>query len=144
MRTDRVPETAHLLGYAGLIPFAASALGCLFLDGEWAAFALRSLMGYGAVILSFVGAVHWGIGLAAAEPRPALALVWSNVPSLLGWAGLLVGGGIGLAVLVLGLLAAWGVDRTLVRRGRLPDWYGRLRTHLTTGAVLSLLAGFAV
>ena len=59
-----LPPAATALGYAGLVPFAAGALGIVLLGDELRVFAARALVAYGAVILSFVGAVHWGLFLA--------------------------------------------------------------------------------
>src|SRR5208282_1141210 len=57
-----IPLTAILLGLAGLIPF----IGCgLLATGDDATRdqGFTALIAYGAVILSFVGAVHWGLAL---------------------------------------------------------------------------------
>ena len=54
---------ATALGIAGLIPFAAGAALALLSDD--AAAARAALLAYGAVILSFLGAVHWGLALAS-------------------------------------------------------------------------------
>ena len=55
--------------YAGLLPFVAGALGIALLDGEPRQFSARALVAYGAVILSFVGAVHWGLLLQSTAAR---------------------------------------------------------------------------
>lgn len=142
------PTLARLLGYGGLIPFLASALGAWAVDGALADLALRSLLGYGAVILSFVGAVHWGAALARGDGAPALGsasrLAWSVAPALAGWAALLAGGAPGLAAMAAAFAAAWAVDRGPLGRGAFPGWYRSLRTPLTLGAVASLLAGIPV
>ncbi|HYC02238.1 MAG TPA: DUF3429 domain-containing protein [Azospirillaceae bacterium] len=138
--------TARLLGYAGLIPFAAGALAC-WLDPAWLPWAPDyALAAYGAVILSFVGAVHWGRLVApgaARDPHAAGWFVWSNVPALLGWAALLLPAAARLALLIAALALAWAVDRHAFATGRYPAWFARLRTHLTLGACASLAAGLA-
>lgn len=147
------PALARLLGYGGLIPFLASALGAW--AGAWAGegagegasadLALRSLLGYGAVILSFVGAVHWGVSLAREDEgrRPA-RLLWSVAPALVGWAASLAGGAPGLAAMAAAFAAAWAVDRGPLGLGAFPAWYRSLRTPLTLGAAGSLLAAIPV
>jgi hypothetical protein len=74
------------LGYGGLLPFvglaAFSWLGPPVLPIDAAA----SLRAYGAVILSFVGALHWGFAMNLAgldAPSRDRLYVWSVVPSLL-------------------------------------------------------------
>ena len=51
------------MGLAGLLPFAVSALGSFAAPDSWQGFAERALIAYGAVILGFLGAVHWGLAL---------------------------------------------------------------------------------
>ncbi len=104
-------------------------------EGAWAEFAL---LGYGAVILSFLGGIHWGLALA--RDAPGLRLLGVGVlPSLVGWAGLLVGGDAGLLLLTAGFLAVLAVDIGLSRNGAAPAWFARLRTMLTVAVCLCLL-----
>jgi hypothetical protein len=132
-----VPAPAAALGLAGVIPFAAAAVGSFAggAEGGWAEFAL---LGYGAVILSFLGGIHWGLALA--RDAPGLRLLGVGVlPSLVGWAGLLVGGDAGLLLLTAGFLAVLAVDIGLSRNGAAPAWFARLRTMLTVAVCLCLL-----
>ena len=55
-----VPYAAAWLGAAGLLPFAAGAIALWVLPATQAARAARALVGYAAIILAFMGAVHWG------------------------------------------------------------------------------------
>ncbi len=65
----RLPAAALLLGLAGLLPFLACAYGALSTrDVVDANYWLLALCGYGAVILSFLGGVHWGFVLGAVRP----------------------------------------------------------------------------
>jgi len=91
--------TAILLSVAGLIPFILSAIAILF-DPLEAPLAVQVLISYGAVILSFVGAVHWGFALReTAHPGvplpPAVVgaerqlLTFGVVPALVGWVALI-------------------------------------------------------
>jgi len=56
------PPAVAWLGYGGLLPFLALAATGLWAPGTpwWSA----ALLAYGAVILSFVGALHWGFAMA--------------------------------------------------------------------------------
>ena len=56
-----IPGPVAWLGYGGLLPFGALAL--LLLDGARSALWWPALLAYGAVILSFVGALHWGFAM---------------------------------------------------------------------------------
>ena len=61
------------------------------------------LVAYGAVILAFVGALHWGIGMtlpAAGAGQRKLALAWSGAPALVAWLAIMLPVGLDLAVLI--------------------------------------------
>ncbi|MDR3504683.1 MAG: DUF3429 domain-containing protein [Acidocella sp.] len=91
---------AVLLSFAGAIPFLV--LGAVvLLDPVAAKTAIEVLISYGAVILSFLGAVHWGFALRdTAHPvngtplPPAVLgaerqlLIFGIVPALIGWVAL--------------------------------------------------------
>jgi hypothetical protein len=84
-----VLKTLRLLGYGGLIPFLALAMISLHQEAPALQdLARQGLAIYTVAILSFVGAVSWGVALAAPDltdrQRNAL-LVFSVVPSLLVW-----------------------------------------------------------
>lgn len=134
-----LPAPARLLGPAGLIPFlglAASAWG----GAGWAPPALAA---YGATILAFLGAVHWGLALRA--PAAEQASAWPRLglgvlPALLGWAALLLPAAPGLLLLAFGLLATAAVETLAARRGLLPPAYLRLRWLLSAVAAGCLVA----
>lgn len=131
------------LGYGGLAPFAFFGVAAWFGSSDWQPFALHALAVYAAVILSFLGAIHWGLSLADRRHQ-VLGLagpVWAVLPSIVAWAALLLPSTPGLAVLlVLFPLVLW-VDRASLRALALPPGYLTLRGYLTLGAVLFLLSG---
>ncbi len=137
------PRVVAWLGYGGLLPFLGLAAAVLLpLPGELAPQALPALLAYGAVILSFVGALHWGFAMTAgvaADPVRARLYVWSTVPSLLAWPALLAPQALGAAILIAGFAAHYGMDRRVAARLGLPTWYLPLRLRLTTVACLCLL-----
>ncbi len=138
--TQPLPPLAWPLGLSGLVPFVAG-VGAVALGWSWAGFALAA---YGAVILSFLGAVHWGLALAEPGGRGAAErLAWGVVPSLWGWLALLLPVGSALPVLAAGLLAATALESIAARRGMLPAAYLRLRWVLSVvaAACLFLAAG---
>ena len=84
---SRPPAPAAWLGYGGLLPFIAMAAGS-WLDAKHSAAWQQAQVGYGAVILSFVGALHWAFAMRGpTENGAALAqlYVWSVMPALAGW-----------------------------------------------------------
>ena len=84
---------AHRLGYAGLIPFVFLAL-CLWAAGpELHPYVALSMQGYGAVIVSFLGGIHWGVGFRNAlivPNAPRIHFTWGVAPTLLAWVGVMM------------------------------------------------------
>ncbi len=134
-----LPPGASALGYGGLVPFVAAVIGIALLDGEPRAFAARALLTYGAVILSFLGAVHWGLVLARPVPGAPRRLLAGVLPALAGWVALLLPQRQGLALLVVAFGAFWLYEHRQLGASILPDAYLGLRRNLTVG-VCSLLA----
>lgn len=142
--STRTPLAALIPGLLGLMPFWGFALATVLDLGVDPLLALMALIMYGAVILSFVGALWWGMAVHAPVSAPrATMFAWSVVPALIGWASTLTTPETGLRMLMAGLALQWLLDSML--RRKLPDlmldWVFRLRTMLT-GAALSAL-GFA-
>lgn len=136
---QRVPAEAAWLGGLGAVPFVALS-AAVWLMAEHSALALVALRGYGAVILSFLGGVHWGLAMRRASPgfRP---LALSVVPSLLGWLGLLLPPQPGLVLLTVAIIAMLAVDVSLSQRGIAPPWYRSLRIPLSIIVSICLAAG---
>ena len=106
--------------------------------------ALRGLLAYGAVILSFLGGIHWGAAMTRSISQTdygidSRRLGISVVPSLVGWTSLLIDARYGLAVLALGFAANLLLDIRSTRQGLAPPWYRRLRQPLTMIVVVALI-----
>ena len=144
---------AWTLGLAGLIPFFAGLV--LTLNGTWSTYVVqgitpdgpRIMLSYGAIILSFMGAIHWGTALER-EPDRAWPYSASVLPALYGWLiwglSLLNPADVGLLMiaLALGFVILLIFDLMRSRAGDFPKWYPRMRVMLTIGAAGSLsLAG---
>ena len=76
--------TAKALGYAGLIPVVVFASGC-WIPLPYVVNAPYILIAYGAIILSFMGAVHWGAAMASTEQQRGSYIIASVIPALLAW-----------------------------------------------------------
>jgi Protein of unknown function (DUF3429) len=129
-------KTILWLGYGGLIPFAALALLLWVVPVRLQPVVALALVAYGAVIASFLGGVHWGTGFLMGEAAPRLQFVWGVVPSLLGWAAVLLPARAGLPVLALLLAACYAVDRMTYPAIGLGRWLP-MRLQLTVVAALS-------
>lgn len=145
MSPPALPTPALVLGAGGLIPFLAPALILWLGPVRWHPVAVLSLMAYGAVILGFLGAVHWGLALGGTLDSGSLwrRLGWGVIPALLAWAALLLEPTAALWLLLAGFAVQYGVDYGYQRRGLMPGWYGRLRLWLTLGVAASLLAALS-
>ena len=62
------------LGYAGLIPFVVLAFFLWIVTPEAHPYVAIALSAYGATIASFLGGIHWGIGLRHNAPQRKLAV----------------------------------------------------------------------
>lgn len=137
-----VPEAGRWLGYAGLIPFVAALLGYLVGGASRQPYFAHQFIAYGAVILSFVGAVHWGVALGAGAMQ-VMRMSISILPALLAWAALLLPAGTAAWLLLAGFVALRAWEASPPVASTLPNWYRELRTRLTA-AVAALLLVFAL
>ena len=132
---------ALVFGLAGLIPFIGLAGVAAIGPEQWRTVAQILLTQYGALILSFVGALHWGYALQQeARGREAwLRYGYSVVPALWAWLALQFPSSLGMQMLGLALIVCLVVDFALLKLATLPVWFTRLRVILTTGGSASLL-----
>ena len=133
------PKLAKFIGFGGLIPFIGCA-ALMYIGNPGASIiALFTSAVYGAVILSFVGAVHWGLTMR--EDRSPYWYIWSITPAIMGWLAIVfLDIKISLLALTFAFALAWSVDRQAGLHGLIPLWYLQMRHILTAGATVSLLA----
>lgn len=154
----RPPALAIVLGVAGLVPFAVCGLLAVTSGAETATRGLLALLAYGAVILAFLGGVHWGFALPAGPdlpgPGPAgteqsarvqrARLALGVLPSLVGWGALLLAtlgwDDLGLLALIAGFIGTIVVEAQAHRSGLMPPGYIWLRWALTVGVLLCLVS----
>ena len=131
----QVPLAPKLLGVAGLLPFVSSTLGIYFLPHfQTDLLTLQSF--YGCSILSFMGAVHWGLSMTeygGLEGKGnSIRYVLSTVPSLIGFFSLLIP-----FVPVQLIMQLCGFNLLLLsevyahKKQFIPSWYLGLRVGLT-------------
>lgn len=142
------PFLARLLGYCGLLPFVSGAL-CVWLAPQaMQQLIMTALLNYTAIILAFMGAIHWGLAMAVGtdgrEDAP-LQLGLSVIPALVGWTAVSFGlpATLALPVLLLAFVGLYLADLRAIALGLAPPWYRALRRPLTLVVVLSLLAAWS-
>lgn len=159
-----LPAPATGLALAGLLPFAALAATAWAspADALVRPFALGMLSAYAALVVSFLGALHWGIVLArplSDAKLQRLALLWGAAPALLAMGALVMPRAWGLLALALIVILARAMDGLLwpayARAAHQAGWPDAkrwtqlaatwlvLRTRLTAVVVLCLAAGWA-
>mmetsp|Transcript_40223 Transcript_40223/g.159811 ORF Transcript_40223/g.159811 Transcript_40223/m.159811 type:complete len:217 (-) Transcript_40223:1347-1997(-) len=138
----KIPAAPALLGYAGLIPFAAGAFGSY--HDQYRYVAVDMERAYGAVILTFLGAVHWGLAIRV-KGRMALPMyLFSVAPSMLGWLSTQLPILSAYPVLVLAFSAVHMMEARIFPRLQIPRWYSKLRLRLNVLAVIALMVTFSL
>lgn len=133
-----IPTVVLVYGLLGLVPFLLPPLLGLAVPAHAADIGLVAL-GYGALILSFLGGARWGLEVAIQRPRPG-TITLSMLPTIAALALLIIPGitrpvQLTTMAVFLALHLAWDV-----RSAGLPPWYPRLRALLSVGAVIGLVA----
>lgn len=142
-----IPRSALLLGWLGVLPFAASGLVAVSGSAETAGIAMRALAVYATIILSFMGGAQWGLAMVAPLASPselARRLAISTLPALAAFGLAFVSSRTSLLGLAAVFVALLVYDFASARSGIAPPWYPALRSQLTAAVVLCLVgaAGF--
>ncbi len=129
------------LGYAGLLPFVLGAALTWIVRPDAHPYVAAALSAYAAVIVSFLGGIHWGLGFRAQPADPA-RFVWGVVPSLVAWVAVLMPPYAGLVVHGVMLVVCYLVDRKVYPLHGAGTWL-TLRFRLSAVASLSCFIGAA-
>lgn len=129
--------TAKFLGYAGLVPFVTFSIGS-WITLPYISDAVQILIAYAAIILSFMGAIHWGQAMSRASQQHSKYFIASVIPALTAWIALLLPDSLALIVLLCGFIALFTYDRAVKISQAFPDWYIPMRKTLTLVVVLCL------
>jgi hypothetical protein len=136
-----LPAWALRLGYAGLLPYVGGAALVWLVWPEVQPLVAQGLSAYAALIISFLGGIHWGLAMRASEPPPPL-LLWGVLPSLLAWPALMMPAHAGLVLHGVLLLVCYLVDRRLYPAHGAARWL-TLRFRLSAVASLACFIGAA-
>ncbi|KAI3294437.1 hypothetical protein DTO002I6_4606 [Penicillium roqueforti] len=158
---SEVPKEALYLGMAGVVPYLATSLQTVFLSyeinraaavgeglifsGESAELMLHMLepvqIGYGAVILSFLGAIHWGLEWAGYGGKFGYRRYAAGVIApAVAWPTLLLPVEYALISQFLAFTFLYYNDARASAAGRAPHWYGMYRFVLTFVVGASIVA----
>ncbi|PPR09052.1 MAG: hypothetical protein CFH41_02829 [Alphaproteobacteria bacterium MarineAlpha11_Bin1] len=132
------PKVAVIIGFLGLAPFFSfTGLSLIQIQLPYV-FAHQVLTAYGAVILSFLGGIRWGLAIITIN-REAIwgQLCFSVIPALLGWIALLLPTTAGLLLLSFAFVLTLFAD---IHFSAAPYWFKALRLPLSLGAIACLLS----
>lgn len=99
---------------------------------------------FGAILLSFLGAIHWGFefskyGGEIGNRRYVLGLI----PIICAWPTLLLAPQMALVAQWAAYVVTWFIDLQATSRGWAPSWYSSYRFGLTAAVGLSIIATLA-
>jgi len=163
---QEVPRGALIFGTAGLVPYFATSITTVYLArqafladrGFPAKFDVDTALTllyhnenlqvtYGAVILSALGTIHWGIDFAfrgmqadqAGQPKGTERYWLGAFPVALAWPTLLLPNQLALASQWAAFTMVWYADMLATSWGWTPRWYSTYRFGLTAIVGSSLL-----
>ncbi|KAJ5899163.1 hypothetical protein N7495_003907 [Penicillium taxi] len=160
-----VPKEALVLGVAGVVPYVATALQTVVLSykissapagsdsliysGQSAELLLHLIepvqVAYGAVILSFLGAIHWGLEWAGYGGKFGYKRYAAGVYApAIAWPTLLMPFEFALITQFLAFNMLYYNDSRASVKGRAPSWYGIYRfvlTFIVGAAIVATLVG---
>ncbi|HIB18802.1 MAG TPA: DUF3429 domain-containing protein [Alphaproteobacteria bacterium] len=140
--TRTAPWGTLVVGFVGLFAFFTFALAMAFGSPTLAITAYLQLMHFGALVLSFIGAVHWGLAIGANARGITVPSWWylaSTLPMALGWLTLaLARPTTKILLLSLGFFATFMLDVSATTRGHAPSWYKNFRKIMTIAVLVAL------
>lgn len=137
-------KTAQLLTYSGAIPFVALTL----LSARHEATTSTSLPtealihAYGAIIISFICGISWGIYLF--KSCPLNLFIISNIIALIAWCSLMLTYTPATIIQLASFLALLKIDHTLFKANVIDPWYFSLRCRITAIVTSTLVAYLAI
>lgn len=137
----RPPRLAVGLTMAGLVPFVTGALGLWVTPEAWRMWVMDELLAFAAVILAFMGAIHWGLAMRADETsnNAPVQLGLSVIPPLLGWFALSLPIDFAIPVFFCAFGALYFADIWAVQQGLAPTWYPQLRRPISLVVIGSMI-----
>jgi hypothetical protein len=126
-------QTAQILGFAGTLPFILGAVFLWFGPLEYKLPVFNLFLSYTALILAFLGGVHWGRALHNENVK---YYVISILPSLWAWGCLFLAPHYALVGLLVGHVGFFLWERSHITQA----WYLNLRATLTSIVTICLVA----
>jgi len=155
---SEVPREPYALGLAGTLPYLATSLSTVYLSWDlnvewpstsafvnhiymnhdsaqyWLSLLEPIQLGYGAIIISFLGAVHWGMEYAEKTPHPRRTRFrygMGVLAPMVAWPTLLMPVEYALTSQFAAFTFLYLADTRAKNKGWTPQWYGVYRFVLT-------------
>ncbi|KAI8182942.1 Dynein heavy chain-like protein [Colletotrichum sp. SAR 10_75] len=155
---SEVPREPYALGLAGTLPYLATSLSTMYLSWDinlewpststfanniymnqesaqyWLSLLEPIQLGYGAIIISFLGAVHWGMEYSEKTPSPTRTKFrygMGVLAPMLAWPTLLMPIEYALTAQFGAFTFLYLADTRAKNKGWTPQWYGTYRFILT-------------
>lgn len=140
----RPPGLAVGIALAALVPFVTGALGLWVTPEAWREWVMEELLAFAAVILAFMGAIHWGLAMRADEGSEGapVQLGLSVIPPLLGWLALSLPINLAIPVFFFAFGTLYFADIWAVKQGLAPAWYTRLRRPISLVIIASMMVAW--
>ena len=144
---NRNSKLIILLSILGLLPFVFGLIDQL-LNKDNLFFVINLQKYYGSIILTFLGAVYWGIILNDSnrnlidEKVKTFVICWSIIPTL--WSALILifSHNITIIILALCFIIVQFVDEFIIKYFKFPIWYLFLRRSLTISVTSILIFSY--
>ena len=137
-----VSAAALRLGYLALVPFVLGAALVWAVRPDVHPYVATALSGYAAVVIAFLGGVHWGFGFADGRTAETSLFVWGVIPALVAWVAVVMQPYAGLVLHGAALVACYLVDRKVYPRHGAAAWL-TMRFRLSVVASLACFVGAA-
>ena len=140
----KLARTGRMLALIGFVPFAVLALWLYGIapGHPWRQGTILLLTTYGAVVLSFLGGIRWGLALFVREGHRERDIILSIVPPLTGWIAVIVPPPLTFVFLAVAFAAQGAWDSLTLTPEAVPSWYRRVRIQLTLLVVAALVVAF--
>ena len=136
-----------ILSTLGLLPFFFGLLD-LLLNKNNLFFLVNLTKYYGSIILTFLGAVYWGVVIndsyknLVSEKIKTYIICWSIIPALWSVLILIFSHNITIIILALCFIIVQFVDEFIIKYCKFPTWYLFLRRVLTIVVLFILIFSY--
>ena len=127
---------AQFLTYAGTLPFFGVVIICSVKPNFLGINYEYLILTYGAVIVSFIAGIHWGIYLF--KNTSVNLFVHSNFITLLAWCLVIIKDPLSPLGLIFCFLYLLFIDKKLLQEGILVPWFVSLRIKTSALVILAL------